>query len=58
MENRETEKKTLNENEMEQAAGGFIYEGIRQKLQRHKRSRQDTVKTLCENVENMKNAAL
>ena len=27
MENKETEKKTLNENEMEQAAGGFIYEG-------------------------------
>ena len=28
MENRETEKKVLNENEMEQAAGGFEYEGI------------------------------
>ena len=28
MENRETEKKTLNENEMEQAAGGFEYEGV------------------------------
>lgn len=26
MENRETEKKDLNENEMEQAAGGFEYE--------------------------------
>ena len=28
MENRGTEKKVLNENEMEQAAGGFEYEGI------------------------------
>ena len=28
MENRETEKKMLNENEMEQAAGGFEYEGV------------------------------
>ena len=28
MENREKEKRTLNENEMEQAAGGFEYEGI------------------------------
>ena len=28
MENKETEKKMLNENEMEQAAGGFEYEGV------------------------------
>ena len=28
MENRETEKKILNENEMEQATGGFEYDGI------------------------------
>ena len=28
MENRKTEKKELKENEMEQAAGGFEYEGV------------------------------
>ena len=35
MENRETEKKILSEKEMEQAAGGFEYEGVLEWLRGH-----------------------